>query len=506
MTKFDSKEQLKQYLIGAWMTGRNMDEENFTNAWSNIVDNLSFDDGTGASFGIEKTTKDENGNVTITFTDDTKITIDKGDKGDKGEPGAKGDKGDPGEQGLPGADGDKGDPGDPGEQGLPGADGAPGAKGDKGDPGEQGLPGAKGEQGLPGADGAPGDKGDKGDPGEQGLPGAKGDKGDPGEQGPQGPQGEPGGGSGLPVSTTTPSVNTIGQHFQTHQVGLLRLSKTLTSPSGKTLQTQFDPRITVDFNSVLVDNTIVTNSTDATLGGLAPTSVDINIFNESAYGTTYLRAIPNAQATKLSSLNFPIDVGQIAVCDPITRDNTIYNNLPVTDLPTVASIGLLTNVEDTDPTASVHPIDSSIVNEYARLKARFTFYDASDSSVATKIGFVQFDGLIALDGVDARPIIGTTTPIENTSYFKWTPAGATGDTEWWLSAKFMEQTPADSAATPGAFVDMTVPEGTDYVKIDVSESVGQPYMDDYGEGYAGAASKIFGIYIGPKQTQAVAIK
>ena len=53
MTKFDSKEQLKQYLIGAWMTGRNMDEENFTNAWSNIVDNLSFDDGTGASFGIE---------------------------------------------------------------------------------------------------------------------------------------------------------------------------------------------------------------------------------------------------------------------------------------------------------------------------------------------------------------------------------------------------------------------------------------------------------------------
>ena len=472
MTKFDSKEQLKQYLIGAWMTGRNMDEENFTNAWSNIVDNLSFDDGTGASFGIEKTTKDENGNVTITFTDDTKITIDKGDKG---EPGAKGDKG------------------DPGEQGLPGADGAPGAKGDKGDPGEQGLPGA---------DGAPGAKGDKGDPGEQGLPGAKGDKGDPGEQGPQGPQGEPGGGSGLPVSTTAPSVNTIGQHFQTHQVGLLMLSKTLTSPSGKTLQTKFSPRITVDFNSVLVDNTIVTNSTDATLGGLAPTSVDINIFTSAPY----LRTIPNAQSTKLSSLNFWFDVGQIAVCDPITRDNTIDNNLPVTDLPTVASTGLLTNVEDTDPTASVHPIDSTWGSEHALLKARFTFYDASDSSVATKIGFVQFEGTIILNSPDTLPINGTTTPIENTSYFKWTPAVATDDAEWFLSAKFMEQTPADSAATPGAFVDMTVPEGTDYAEISFSPSPGQPYMDDYGEGYAGAAAKLFEIYIGPKQTQAVAIK
>ena len=55
---------------------------------------------------------DENGDVTITFSDNTKAVIGKGAKGDQGDKGDKGDKGDQGDKG------DKGDKGDAGDDGV----------------------------------------------------------------------------------------------------------------------------------------------------------------------------------------------------------------------------------------------------------------------------------------------------------------------------------------------------------------------------------------------------
>ena len=253
MTKFANKDELKEYLINAWRNGKKMDEVNFEATWRNLVDNLSFDDGTGVSFGIKESHFDNNGNTIVTFTDNSQIVINGGKKGDNGLQGPQGESAyqvavDAGYVGsesewlasLKGEKGDQGPKGDPGEQGL---------QGPKGDPGEQGIQGPKGDSGETGVQGPKGDpgksayqvavdngfvgtedewlaslkqgpKGDQGEPGKQGadgksayqlavdsgfvgsesdwltsLKGEKGDqgpKGDPGEQGIQGPKGNPG--------------------------------------------------------------------------------------------------------------------------------------------------------------------------------------------------------------------------------------------------------------------------------------------------------------------------
>ena len=222
MTKFANKDELKEYLINAWRNGKKMDEVNFEATWRNLVDNLSFDDGTGVSFGIKESHFDNNGNTIVTFTDNSQIVINGGKKGDNGLQGPqgksayqvavasgfvgsesewlaslKGEKGDQGPKGEPGEPGKQGPKGDPGEQGL---------QGPKGNPGEQGLQGPKGDPGEPGK------QGPKGDPGEQGIQGPKGDPGESAyqvavnngfvgtedewlaslKQGPKGDQGEPG--------------------------------------------------------------------------------------------------------------------------------------------------------------------------------------------------------------------------------------------------------------------------------------------------------------------------
>ncbi|MCI7239613.1 MAG: collagen-like protein [Anaerococcus sp.] len=126
---------------------------------------------TGDPITVKETSQDESGNTVITFSDDSKTTVNKGPKGDRGETGPQGP------QGLPGKDGAKGEQGPIGPQGLPGV---------KGDTGPQGP------QGLPGKDGAKGEQGPVGPQGLQGLPGkdgAKGAKGDPGEPGEKGEQG-----------------------------------------------------------------------------------------------------------------------------------------------------------------------------------------------------------------------------------------------------------------------------------------------------------------------------
>ena len=255
MTKFANKDELKEYLINAWRNGKKMDEVNFEATWRNLVDNLSFDDDTGVSFGIKESHFDNNGNTIVTFTDNSQIVINGGKKGDnglqgpqgesayqvavaagyvgsesewlaslKGEKGDQGPKGDPGEQGIQGP---KGDPGESAYQvavnnGFVGTEdewlaslkGEKGDQGPKGDPGEQGADGKSAYQlavdsGFVGSEsdwltslkGEKGDQGPKGDPGEQGIQGPKGNpgeqgiqgpKGNPGEQGIQGPKGDPG--------------------------------------------------------------------------------------------------------------------------------------------------------------------------------------------------------------------------------------------------------------------------------------------------------------------------
>ena len=229
MARFANKDELKEYLVNAWRDGKKMDEVNFESTWRNLVDNLSFDNGTGSSFSIKESHFDDDGNTIVTFTDNSQIVINGGKKGNDGLQGPqgksayqvavasgfvgsesewlaslKGEKGDQGPKGEPGEPGKQGPKGDPGEQGL---------QGPKGNPGEQGLQGPKGDPGEPGK------QGPKGEPGEQGLQGPKGDpgksayqvaidngfvgtedewltslkqgpKGDPGEQGIQGANGE----------------------------------------------------------------------------------------------------------------------------------------------------------------------------------------------------------------------------------------------------------------------------------------------------------------------------
>ncbi|MCT8829125.1 hypothetical protein KZ401_11085, partial [Glaesserella parasuis] len=183
---------------------------------------------------IKETKMLDNGDLQITYTDNTQDTIakgkdgkngEKGDRGEQGPPGPRGETGPAGPAGAQGIQGPKGDAGPKGDtglrgetgpagpegprgpvgptgpQGMPGIQGQKGergetgpagpagAKGDRGEPGQAGPEGPRGPQGTAGAQGP---KGDKGDPGQAGPAGPKGDKGDTGPVGPQGPTGPAG--------------------------------------------------------------------------------------------------------------------------------------------------------------------------------------------------------------------------------------------------------------------------------------------------------------------------
>ncbi|MDG6481280.1 hypothetical protein QAZ15_11175, partial [Glaesserella parasuis] len=97
-----------------------------------------------------------NGDLKITYTDNSHDIIKKGEKGDRGEKGPKGDRGETGSAGPAGPAGAQGPVGPKGEAG------AAGPKGEKGDPGP------KGEAGSTGPTGPAGPKGDTGQKGETG--------------------------------------------------------------------------------------------------------------------------------------------------------------------------------------------------------------------------------------------------------------------------------------------------------------------------------------------------
>ncbi|MCT8609359.1 hypothetical protein KZ427_10780, partial [Glaesserella parasuis] len=138
---------------------------------------------------IKETKILNNGDLKITYTDNTHDTITKGKDGKNGE---KGEKGDRGEQGSPGVAGPRGEAGPKGEAGPAGPVGPAGPQGKTGPAGPAGATGPQGPKGPKGDNGDPGPKGDKGDPGEAGPMGPRGPAGATGPAGPRGPAGPKG--------------------------------------------------------------------------------------------------------------------------------------------------------------------------------------------------------------------------------------------------------------------------------------------------------------------------
>ncbi|MCT8846094.1 hypothetical protein KZ347_11300, partial [Glaesserella parasuis] len=180
---------------------------------------------------IKETKTLDNGDLKITYTDNTDSIIKKGEKGDtgprgetgpagpvgpagaqgpagpqgpQGTAGARGPKGDRGETGPAGPAGPRGERGEPGQTGPAGPRGPVGPMGPAGPKGNDGDPGARGEKGETGPAGPAGPagpvgprgetgpRGEKGDTGQTGPAGAAGPAGPQGATGPQGPAGEPG--------------------------------------------------------------------------------------------------------------------------------------------------------------------------------------------------------------------------------------------------------------------------------------------------------------------------
>ncbi|MDD2175759.1 ESPR-type extended signal peptide-containing protein, partial [Glaesserella parasuis] len=176
---------------------------------------------------IKETKTLDNGNLKITYTDNSHSIIQKGEKGDRGERGLRGETGPAGPVGAQGPIGPagpagqagaRGEPGPRGERGIQGPAGErgpageTGPKGEKGDTGQTGPAGAAGPAGPQGATGPqgpagePGKQGPRGDKGETGPEGPKGDAGPRGETGPAGPVGPAGAqGPAGPAGATGPA-------------------------------------------------------------------------------------------------------------------------------------------------------------------------------------------------------------------------------------------------------------------------------------------------------------
>ncbi|MDP0311140.1 ESPR-type extended signal peptide-containing protein [Glaesserella parasuis] len=119
----------------------------------------------------------------------TTVSIKDGAKGDRGEQGPTGPQG---PQGIAGIQGPKGDKGEQGDQGPRGETGPAGPRGETGPVGPKGETGQRGEQGPRGEQGIQGPAGPTGPQGPQGIAGIQGPKGERGETGPAGATGPKG--------------------------------------------------------------------------------------------------------------------------------------------------------------------------------------------------------------------------------------------------------------------------------------------------------------------------
>ena len=127
-----------------------------------------------------------NGNIELTYTDDSVVEVNGNVVGPAGPAGADG------AQGPAGADGAQGPAGPAGAAGADGAQGPAGADGAQGPAGPAGPAGADGAQGPAGADGAQGPAGPAGPAGADGAQGPAGADGAQGAAGPAGPAGADG--------------------------------------------------------------------------------------------------------------------------------------------------------------------------------------------------------------------------------------------------------------------------------------------------------------------------
>ncbi|MDE3945920.1 ESPR-type extended signal peptide-containing protein, partial [Glaesserella parasuis] len=132
---------------------------------------------------IKETKSLENGDLKITYTDNSHNIIKKGEKGDRGERGLRGETGPAGPIGPVGPAGARGERGPAGPVGAQGPTGPMGPAGPAGERGEQGPKGDTGERGATGPAGPRGERGPAGETGPQGAIGPTGPKGDAGEKG-----------------------------------------------------------------------------------------------------------------------------------------------------------------------------------------------------------------------------------------------------------------------------------------------------------------------------------
>ncbi|MCT8537376.1 hypothetical protein KZ421_11155, partial [Glaesserella parasuis] len=114
---------------------------------------------------IKETQTLDNGDLKITYTDDSHSIIKKGEKGDTGP---RGETGPAGPEGPAGAQGPAGPAGATGPAGPAGARGERGEPGQTGPAGPRGPVGPMGPAGPKGNDGAPGARGEKGETGPAG--------------------------------------------------------------------------------------------------------------------------------------------------------------------------------------------------------------------------------------------------------------------------------------------------------------------------------------------------
>ncbi|MDO9795045.1 hypothetical protein Q7542_13035, partial [Glaesserella parasuis] len=108
---------------------------------------------------IKETKTLDNGDLKITYTDNTDSIIKKGEKGDTGPRGETGPAGPVGPRGETGPRGEKGDTGQTGPAGAAGPAGPQGATGPQGPAGEPGKQGPRGDKGETGPAGPAGPRG-----------------------------------------------------------------------------------------------------------------------------------------------------------------------------------------------------------------------------------------------------------------------------------------------------------------------------------------------------------
>ena len=443
--KFQNKGELLGYLTNKWRNDEPMNGENFETTWEALVENLVFDDGTGKVFGVKSYEILPDGFTEVTFTDDSKIIINKGQAGAQGPIGPAGPKGDPGADGKDGQDGAQGPIGPAGPKGDPGADGKDGqdgAQGPIGPTGPKGDPGADGKDGQDGAQGPIGPTGPKGDPGADGKDGQDGAQGSIGPAGPKGDPGADGKDGALPLDVSNPLTTIPSQYLNvsnvafetTNDIKNLVLSKINTLNGYK-----FTSNVVLD--AEMVTKSVLVDETLAGSVGMVPFEAALIIrasgLKKPDDAGRQLYFATNSWSD-IAPWNSFVSIGQMKVGD---IENS---NAPV--LKTFDDIGLITN----KPYDMNNGVASQvIVNTPVKIPSDLLVMDANNNVLEA------LKCVLTMTIFPTTPIRMISTPIEGTDYFKLT-FGSTG-------TKVTVQLKPEPIDEPY----FTFAEGASYVKVNV---------------------------------------